>query len=102
DTGLGLDEPPVAPLPLFGLLLPVQLAFYRVLFAGLFLVPTLRRSDLSFRPGMAAMALCFAVMNILFISALALGSSANAISLQYTAPMWMYLASVLWLGEAAD
>jgi drug/metabolite transporter, DME family len=30
------------------------------------------------------------------------GTSANAIFLQYTAPMWMFLASVWWLGEPAD
>src|SRR5262249_15464821 len=28
--------------------------------------------------------------------------AANAIFLQYTAPMWMYLASIWWLGEPAD
>jgi drug/metabolite transporter (DMT)-like permease len=36
------------------------------------------------------------------VSALTLGTAANAIWLQYTAPMWMYLASVWWLGEPAD
>lgn len=102
DTGLRLNEPPIEPLPLFGLRLPVQLAFYRVLFAGLLLVPALRKADITFRPAMLAMALCFAVMNILFVSALALGTSANAIFLQYTAPMWMYLACVLLLREPAD
>jgi drug/metabolite transporter (DMT)-like permease len=47
-------------------------------------------------------ALCFAAMNILFISAMALGPAANAIYLQYSAPLWMFLAGVLWLGETAD
>jgi drug/metabolite transporter (DMT)-like permease len=38
-------------------------------------------------------------MNATFVRALALGTAANAIFLQYTAPLWVYLASVLWLGE---
>jgi drug/metabolite transporter (DMT)-like permease len=81
---------------------PLQIAFYRALFAGLVLVPLLRRHDLSFRPMMVPMAACFAVMNATFVSALALGTAANAILLQYTAPMWMFLASVWLLGERAD
>jgi drug/metabolite transporter, DME family len=101
-TGLGLDAPAVEPLDVGPFRLPVQIAFYRVLFAGLVLLPTLRRADLSFRGGMVAMAVSFATMNALFISAQALGPAANAILLQYTAPMWMYLASVWWLGEPAD
>src|SRR3954454_10548259 len=66
NTGLGFNEPPIEPLPFFGVALRVQPACYRALFAGLFLVPTLRKADLTFRPGMLAMALCFGVMNILF------------------------------------
>jgi drug/metabolite transporter (DMT)-like permease len=41
-------------------------------------------------------------MNALYVVAMAIGSAANAVLLQYTAPMWMYLASVYWLGEPAD
>ncbi len=93
DTGLGLNVPAVGPL---------QLAFYRVLFAALMLLPFLRRQDVSWRPAMLPMVLSFALMNALFVSALALGTAANAILLQYTAPMWMYLAAVWWLGEPAD
>src|SRR2546421_643793 len=80
----------------------LQIAFYRVLFAGLVLAPTLRRADLSFRPAMRAMALCFAAMNGLYVTAMAEGPAANAVLLQYTAPMWMYLASVYLLGEPAN
>lgn len=93
DTPLHLDQPPLAPLPM---------AFWRVLFAGLVLLPTLRRSDFSFRRMMLVMVLSFAAMNALFVTAMSLGSAANAIILQYTAPMWMYLACVCWLGEPAD
>src|SRR5262249_51098590 len=68
--------------------------------------------DLSFRWPMLAMVGCFAAMNVTFILAMAGGQTAgdmlagakssNAILLQYTAPMWMYLASVWWLGEPPD
>jgi drug/metabolite transporter (DMT)-like permease len=93
DTPLHLNEPKLTPL---------QIAFWRVLFAALVLLPLLRRRDLSWRPALLGMAACFAVMNALFVSAMALGTAATAILLQYTAPMWMYLASVWLLGEAAD
>jgi DME family drug/metabolite transporter len=89
-TALGLHDPPVDP---------AQIAFYRVLFAGLVLIPTLRRVDVSCRPAMVGMVLTFAAMNALFIRALTLGTAANAIFLQYTAPLWVYLAGIWWLGE---
>lgn len=92
-TTLGLHDPPLSLL---------QIAAGRTLFAGLVMLPLLRRRDLTFRPGMIWTAACFAVMNVLFIASLALGSSANAILLQYTAPLWLYLAGLLGLGAAAD
>src|SRR5438132_10612420 len=51
---------------------------------------------------MIATAFSFAVMNALYVLAMAGGKAANAVLLQYTAPMWMYLVSVWWLGENAD
>jgi DME family drug/metabolite transporter len=93
DTFFGLDEPPIRA---------VQIAFFRVLFAGLVLTPTLRKHDFSWRRLMLVAAVCFAVMNFLFVTAMDMGTAANAILLQYTAPMWMYLASIWWLGEPAD
>ena len=77
------------------------IAFYRALFAGLVLLPLVRRSDIGFRPLMIVLAGCFAAMNALFVLAMALGSAANAVLLQYTAPMWMYVASIFLLGEPA-
>ncbi|HEY1375976.1 MAG TPA: DMT family transporter [Gemmataceae bacterium] len=92
-TPLGLHEPPLDA---------AQIAFFRVLFAGVVLTPTLRRADLSFRPAMVGMVLTFAAMNALFIRALTLGTAANAIFLQYTAPLWVYLAGIWWLSERPD
>ncbi|HWY87160.1 MAG TPA: DMT family transporter [Gemmataceae bacterium] len=102
DTFVGVNEPPVDSLAIDAYHVPVQIACYRALFAGLFLVPTLRRRDLSFRPVMIWMGLSFAAMNALFVTAMALGPSANAILLQYSAPLWMYLAAVFLLGEPSD
>ena len=93
DTPLALHTPSLAPL---------QIAFYRALFAGLALVLFLRRGDVTFRPLMVPMAAIFAVMNASFVAAMALGTAANAIFLQYTAPVWMYLAGVWWLGERRE
>src|SRR5262249_38312105 len=88
-----LDGPPI---------LAVQIAFFRVFFAGIVLLPLLRRQDITFRWSMPAMVLCFALMNATFVPALAWGTAANAILLQYSAPLWMYLASIYLLGEAPD
>lgn len=93
NTALDLNTP---------LLDPWMIAFYRIFFAGLVLLPLLRRKDFSFRPAMIPMVICFAAMNALFLRAMTEGSAANAILLQYTAPMWMFVASVFFLGEPAD
>jgi len=93
NTRFGLNEPAIDPL---------SIAFWRAFFAAAVLLPLVRRRDLSFRPALWLTGLAFAVMNALFVSAMALGSAANAILLQYTAPMWMYLASIFLLGEPAD
>lgn len=93
DTPLGLNEPALTPL---------QVAFYRAFFAGLCFLPLLRTRHLSVRPLMPIMVLVFAAMNGLFISALALGTAANAIWLQYTAPLWLYLFAVFILREQSD
>jgi drug/metabolite transporter (DMT)-like permease len=62
----------------------------------------LRRRDIQFRPMMFVMVACFALMNATFISAQALGTAANAILLQNSAPLWLCLVSIFWLGEAPD
>jgi DME family drug/metabolite transporter len=102
ETFVGVHDPAIETWSLAGKNLPIQIACYRALFAGLVLVPTLRRGDIQFRPMMLVMVLCFALMNAAFISAQALGTAANAILLQNSAPLWMYLASIFWLGETAD
>lgn len=98
-TFLGVHEPTIERLDLGAVQVPIQVAFYRAFFAGLVLVPTLRPAKIRVKPMMFAMLFCFALMNATFISAQALGTAANAILLQNSAPFWMLLASVYWLGE---
>lgn len=74
----------------------------RALFAAAVLVPFLRWQKLTFQPAMLGMVACFAIMNVCYVTALTLTTAANAIFLQYTAPAWMFLASVLWLGDRVD
>jgi drug/metabolite transporter (DMT)-like permease len=90
---LDLGDPPVSPL---------VMACARGLFGGLAFLPALRLQHIQFRPLMLGMVLCFALMNVTFVSAMGLGSAANAIFLQYTAPLFMYVGSVLWLREPPD
>lgn len=93
NTGWGLNEPTIDPL---------VIAFWRVVFAAGVFLPTVRRGEWTFGPALWLTGLAFALMNALFVSAMALGSSANAILLQYTAPMWVYAICVGILGEAAE
>ncbi|MBI3467321.1 MAG: EamA family transporter [Planctomycetes bacterium] len=78
------------------------MACLRGLFAGLVLLPLLRPPAVSFRPAMLGMVACFATMNVCYVTAITLTTAANAIFLQYTAPVWMFLASVFLLGEPLD
>jgi drug/metabolite transporter (DMT)-like permease len=86
-TWFNVDEPKVHPL---------QMAFFRLVFAGLFLLPLVRRSHVTIKAPMLGMSLCFAAMNFMFLSAMVYGKAANAILLQYTAPLWTYLVCI-WL-----
>lgn len=92
-TALGLNDPPLSDL---------QIAFYRSLFAGLCLLPLVRRRDCRFRPAMGLLVVTFAVMCALYLSALGSGSAANAILFQNTSPVWIYFLGVWLLGETAD
>lgn len=92
-TQFGLHDPPV---------LPGHIAFYRVLFAGLVLVPILRRRDVRLYPKLLWLPACFAAMNWTFSTALARGTAANAIFLQYAAPVWVYLFGIAYLRERPD
>lgn len=74
------------------------LAFWRALFAGVLLVPAVRQP--SFRLPMLPMVVCFAAMNATYLTAMTLTTAANAIWLQSTAPLWIFLAGAVLGTEA--
>lgn len=90
---LRLDQPRLSP---------IQIAFYRGLFGGLFMLALVRRSEVRFRPMMVGMMLTFTLMSALYLSALGLGPAANAIFLQNTAPVWVTVFAVIILREPVD
>jgi drug/metabolite transporter, DME family len=75
------------------------IAGLRALFAALVLLPLLRPRRVRWRPGLVPMALCFAAMSVLFISALMTTSAAATIFLQYTSVVWACLLGWLILRE---
>ncbi len=77
------------------------MAFWRAFFATLVLLPFLRTDKITFRPAMVGMVVCFATMNVAFISAMTFTTAANVIFLQYTAPLFIAFASP-FLGEPFD
>lgn len=77
----------------------IQLAFWRALFAALALFPFVRRPTWSWR--LVPAAATFAAMNITFLMAMTTTTEANAIWLQYTAPLWVFVVGVWWLAERA-
>lgn len=81
---------------------PLQIAFYRSVFAGLAVLLLVRRRHITLKPLMIAMLLAFGVMTALYLSALGLGSAANAILLQNTSPVWVYFLGVWLLGDPKD
>lgn len=78
------------------------IAFYRALFASFFLLFFVRKKKIIWDPRIALCALFFFGMNVSYISSLRLTSAANAIFLQYTAPIWVLIGSYFFLGEKSS
>jgi DME family drug/metabolite transporter len=72
----------------------LALAFWRALFAGLWLLPLVRRPR--WNPQLVVMTLCFTGMSVTFLESMTLTTAANAIWLQSTAPLWVFLCG-LWI-----
>jgi len=75
----------------------VLLAFWRSLLAALVLLPLIRRPRWTIQ--LVPMVIAYAAMNVTYLSAIAMTTAANAIWLQATAPIWVFLAATYWLGE---
>ena len=73
------------------------LVFWRALFASLILLPLARGWRWS--PRLIPMVVVFALMNLTFMAAMTRVDATMAIWLQYTAPMWVFLAGVFWFKE---
>lgn len=75
----------------------VLLAFWRATFAALVLLPFIRRPQWSW--GLLPAGLCFAAMNGTFLHAMTLTTEANALWLQYTCPLWVYIIGTIFFRE---
>ncbi|HEY2839769.1 MAG TPA: DMT family transporter [Pirellulales bacterium] len=69
------------------------LAFWRALFAGSLLLPAVRKPRWDWR--LVPMALSFTLMNVAFLQSMTLTTAANAIWLQSTAPLWVFLVGLV-------
>ena len=73
------------------------LAFWRALFAGLVLVPMIRRPR--WNVYLVPLTACFTVMSVAYLVAVTRTTAANAIWLQATSPWWVFLLSVFLFRE---
>jgi len=99
-SGFFAKSPLFTDWPLVDGGLPVRgplLAFWRALFACLVLLPFVRKPR--WTPKLVPMVLLYAAMNYTFLNALTLTNEANAIWLQHTAPVWVFLVGVFVFHE---
>lgn len=78
---------------------PLAIVFYRSLFAALVFTPFLKRSELRCNGTILVSVLSYTAAISAFVSANKLTSAANAIVLQYTAPIFVFLFSWWVMGE---
>ncbi len=76
------------------------LAFWRALFAGVLVLPAVRRPRWEW--GLLPMALAFTAMNVTFLQSMTLTTAANAIWLQSTAPLWVFLFGLTLYRDVRD
>ena len=79
---------------------PLTIVFYRSLFACLVFMPFVRRVQWRFNGPVLVSMLAYTAAISAFVSANKLTSAANAIVLQYTAPIFVFVFSRIVLGEA--
>jgi len=78
---------------------PLAIVFYRSLFAALVFTPFLKRTDFRCNGTILVSVLSYTAAISAFVSANKLTSAANAIVLQYTAPIFVFLFSWWVMGE---
>lgn len=99
-SGLLVKCPPMQAIPLD--VRGPLLACYRVLFAAVCVAPFVRLRQVQFRSALIGMTLSYALMNVLYVSALTRTTAAAAIFLQYTSTGWAFLLGAVLLGERTD
>jgi DME family drug/metabolite transporter len=99
-SGLFLKSPPMEELPLDSRG-PV-LACYRALFAAAVLIPFVRVGSIRWKPALVPMTISFALMNLLFVTAMTRTTAAATIFLQYTSTVWAFLFGLLFLKERVE
>lgn len=79
----------------------ISIAMNRCVAAGslLYMLCIYRGVRLTWDRRMFAMTASFSGMNYFFIASMTYTTAANTIFLQYTAPAWIFIASLLWLRE---
>jgi drug/metabolite transporter (DMT)-like permease len=87
------DWPSDGWLPTRGLLL----VFWRAVFASAILLPMVRRPSFSWK--LVPMTLIFLAMNVMYLSAMVRTTAANAIWLQNTAPLVVFVVGTTLLGD---
>jgi drug/metabolite transporter (DMT)-like permease len=78
---------------------PLTIVFYRSVFAALIFTPFLRGKDWQISRPILISVISYTAAISAFVSANKLTTAANAIVLQYTAPLFVFLYSALVLGE---
>ncbi len=73
------------------------IAFWRTLFAGLFLLPFVRRPQWTW--WLIPTTLFFAAMSVTFLTAMTKTTAANTIWMQHTAPLWVFVIGATLLRE---
>lgn len=98
--GLGMKAPLMTAIPLEDRG-PV-LASFRVLFAAVCLLPFVRWRQFRWRRGLVPLLLCFAAMNVTYVTAVTRTTAAAAIFLQCTSTFWVFACSALVLRERIE
>ena len=81
---------------------PLAIAGVRSLVGGIFILAYLRRPRFTWSRTQIAAAVCYAATMIGFVAANKLTTAANAILLQYTAPLFAAILGWIFLGEKAS
>jgi len=76
-----------------------NIVFWRCFFSALLLAPFLKGRRFPTRPDTIGSIVIFALLLVLFVAATKETTAANAIFLQYTAPIWVVLFAPMLIGE---